>query len=199
MKLLTGSASWYATALEALPGGSTRATIFTPPVPPYAVRGSGFTLMDADGHEVIDLQGNQTTLVHGNAHPAIVEAVAAAAADGTSFGLPTAAEVELAEHLVERIDCVERVRFANSGTEAVMLALRVARAYSGRSKILRFTGAYHGTYDDVLDVGVRGVPPAVWDAVVTVPFGDEKAFRAAISEHAEELACVLVDLMPNRI
>ena len=199
MGLLTGSASWYATALEALPGGSSRATIFTPPVPPYAVRGSGFTLIDADGREVIDLQGNQTTLVHGNAHPAIVAAVAEAAADGTSFGLPTAAEVELAEHLVERIDCVERVRFANSGTEAVMLALRVARAYSGRSKILRFTGAYHGTYDDVLDVGARGVPPRVWDAVVTVPFGDENAFRAAISEHAEELACVLVDLMPNRI
>jgi len=199
MRLLTGSASWYATALETLPGGSTRATIFTPPVPPYAVRGSGFTLVDADGREVIDLQGNQTTLVHGNAHPAIVEAVAAAAADGTSFGLPTAAEVELAEHLVERVDCVERVRFANSGTEAVMLALRVARAYSGRSKILRFTGAYHGTYDDVLDVGARGVPPRVWDAVVTVPFGDENTFRAAISEHAEELACVLVDLMPNRI
>jgi glutamate-1-semialdehyde 2,1-aminomutase len=196
---MTGSASWYEAALEALPGGSSRATIFTPPVPPYAVRGSGFTLVDADGREVIDLQGNQTTLVHGNAHPAIVAAVAEAAADGTSFGLPTAAEVELASLLVDRIACVERVRFANSGTEAVMLALRVARAYTGRSKILRFTGAYHGTYDDVLDVGARGVPPEVWDAVVTVPFGDESAFRAAISEYADELACVLVDLMPNRI
>src|SRR5438477_11039317 len=181
MKLLTGSASWYATALEALPGGSTRATIFTPPVPPYAVRGSGFTLMDADGHEVIDLQGNQTTLVHGNAHPAIVEAVAAAAADGTSFGLPTAAEVELAEHLVERIDCVERVRFANSGTEAVMLALRVARAYTGRPKILRFDGAYHGSYDAVSDDGARGVAPAVWQSVVTVPIGDADGLREAVA------------------
>jgi glutamate-1-semialdehyde 2,1-aminomutase len=196
MGLLTDSASLYATALEALPGGSSRATIFTPPVPPYAVRGSGFTLVDADGHEVIDLQGNQTTLVHGNAHPAIVRAVAEAAADGTSFGLPTAAEVELASLLVDRIACVERIRFANSGTEAVMLALRVARAYTGRSKILRFTGAYHGTYDDVLDVDARGVPSSVWESVVTVPFGDEDAFRAAISE---DLACVLVDLMPNRI
>jgi glutamate-1-semialdehyde 2,1-aminomutase len=196
---MTGSASWYEAALEALPGGSSRATIFTPPVPPYAVRGSGFTLVDADGREVIDLQGNQTTLVHGNAHPAIVDAVAEAAACGTSFGLPTTAEVELAEHLVQRVDCVERVRFANSGTEAVMLALRVARAYTGRAKILRFTGAYHGTYDDVLDIGARGVPPGVWDAVVTVPFGDESAFRAAISEYSDELACVLVDLMPNRI
>jgi glutamate-1-semialdehyde 2,1-aminomutase len=199
MRLLTGSASLYATALERLPGGSSRATIFTPPVPPYAVRGSGFTLVDADGREVIDLQGNQTTLVHGNAHPAIVAAVAEAAARGTSFGLPTAAEVELAGALVERIPCVERVRFANSGTEAVMLALRVARAYTGRTKILRFAGAYHGTYDDVLDDGARGVPPGVWDSVVTVSFGDEDAFRAALSEHGEELACVLVDLMPNRI
>ena len=196
MGLMTGSASLYANALEALPGGSSRATIFTPPVPPYAVRGSGFMLVDADGREVIDLQGNQTTLVHGNAHPAIVAAVAEAAADGTSFGLPTAAEVELASLLVDRIACVERVRFANSGTEAVMLALRVARAYTGRSKILRFTGAYHGTYDDVLDVGARGVPSGVWDSVVTVPFGDENAFRAALSD---DLACVLFDLMPNRI
>src|SRR5947209_20593506 len=116
MRLLTGSASWYATALETLPGGSTRAMIFTPPVPPYAVRGSGFTLVDADGHEVIDLQGNLTSLVHGHAHPAIVAAVTEAAANGTSVGLPTEAEVALAAHLVDRVGCIERIRFANSGT-----------------------------------------------------------------------------------
>ena len=196
---MTGSASWYEAAVRLLPGGNTRATLFTPPVPPYAVRGAGFTLVDADGHEVIDLQGNLTALVHGHAHPAIVAAVTEAATRGSSFGLPTAAEVELAAHLVDRIGCVERVRFANSGTEAVMLALRVARAFTGRPKILRFAGAYHGSYDAVADDGARGVAPEVWESVVTVPFGDEEAFRAAVAEHGAELACVLVDLMPNRI
>jgi glutamate-1-semialdehyde 2,1-aminomutase len=182
-----------------LPGGSSRATIFTPPAPPYAVRGEGFRLVDADGHEVIDLQGNQTALVHGHAHPEIVAAIREAAERGPSFGLPTSAEVELAGHLAGRIECVERIRFANSGTEAVMLALRVARAFTGKSKILRFAGAYHGSYDDVLDEAARGVPAGVWQSVVTVPFGDEDAFRAAVAEHENELACVLVDLMPNRI
>lgn len=194
----TSSASFYELALTRLPGGSTRATIFTPPSPPYAVRGSGFLLVDADGHEVIDLQGNQTSLVHGHAHPEIVAAIAEAAANGASVGLPTPAEVELAGRLVERIPSVDRIRFANSGTEAVMHALRVARAFTGRTKILRFEGAYHGTYDDVVSEPARGVPPGVRDWIVTVPFGDEAAFRDAIAAHGRELACVLVDLMPNR-
>jgi glutamate-1-semialdehyde 2,1-aminomutase len=168
-------------------------------VPPYAVRGQGFLVVDADGHEVIDLQGNQTALVHGHAHPEIVAVVAETAALGTSVGLPTPAEVELAERLVDRIPSVDRIRFANSGTEAVMHALRVARAATGRSKILRFAGAYHGTYDDVIDDPAAGIPPGVRDWVVTVPFGDEVALRGAIAEHGDELACVLVDLMPNRV
>jgi len=168
-------------------------------VPPYAVRGSGFLVVDADGHEVIDLQGNQTALVHGHAHPQIVAAVVEAAAAGASFGLPNTAEVELAERLRKRIPVVERIRFANSGTEAVMLALRIARAYTGRPTVLRFSGAYHGTYDDVVDEPARGIPPRVRDSVVALPFGDEAAFRTAIDEHGDRLACVLVDLMPNRV
>jgi glutamate-1-semialdehyde 2,1-aminomutase len=162
------------------------------------VRGEGFLVVDADGNEVIDLQGNQTALVHGHAHPQVVAAVSEAAVLGTSIGLPTPAEIGLADRLVERIPSVERIRFANSGTEAVMHALRVARAATGRAKILRFAGAYHGTYDDVIDAPALGVPPGVRDWVVTVPFGDEAAFRSAIAEHGGELACVLVDLMPNR-
>ena len=168
-------------------------------MPPYAVRGSGFLVVDADGHEVIDLQGNQTALVHGHAHPQIVAAVVEAAAAGASFGLPNTAEVELAERLRKRIPVVERIRFANSGTEAVMLALRIARAYTGRPTVLRFSGAYHGTYDDVVDEPARGIPPRVRDSVVALPFGDEAAFRTAIDEHGDRFACVLVDLMPNRV
>jgi glutamate-1-semialdehyde 2,1-aminomutase len=188
----------HESAVEWLPGGSTRGSIFVPPAPPYAARGAGCTIVDAAGRELIDLQGNMTALVHGHAHPAIVAELQAALVDGLSFGLPTEWEVALARALVRRIDAVERVRFANSGTEAVMLALRVARAATGRPKILRFEGCYHGTYDAVAGDGARGVPDATWASVVTVPIGDGDAFMAALDAHGDELACVLVDLMPNR-
>jgi len=93
----TSSESLYEQALERLPGGNTRTSIFVSPRPPYAARGDGFTLTDVDGHTVIDLQNNMTALVHGHRHPAVVAAVTEAVADGLSFGLPTAAEVELAD------------------------------------------------------------------------------------------------------
>jgi glutamate-1-semialdehyde 2,1-aminomutase len=139
-----------------------------------------------------------TALVHGHRHPAIVEAVSAALADGLSFGLPTAAEVDLAGHLADRIPSVERVRFGNSGTEAMMSAIRIARAHTGRPSILRFAGAYHGTYDPIMPEGAPGVPAATWGDVVTVAFRDTDGFRAAVSRHADRLAAVVVDLMPNR-
>jgi glutamate-1-semialdehyde 2,1-aminomutase len=188
----------YEAAVQRLPGGNTRSTVYVPPSPPYALRGEGHTITDADGHQVIDLQGNMTALVHGHAHPAIVAELRAAVADGLCFGMPTWSEVALAGELVRRIDIVERVRFANSGTEAVMLALRVARAYTGRPKILRFEGCYHGLYDPIVATGARGVAPQTWQALVTVPVADEAAFVAALDEHGDELACVIVDLMPNR-
>jgi glutamate-1-semialdehyde 2,1-aminomutase len=169
-----------------------------PPAPPYAARADGDILTDVDGHEVIDLQGNMTALVHGHRHPAIVAALTRALEDGISFGLPTAAEVDLATHLAGRIACVDSVRFANSGTEAVMAALRIARAFTGRPAILRFAGAYHGTYDAILTDGAPGVANSTWESVVTVPFGDVDAFRSAIDEHAGDLAAVIADLMPNR-
>src|ERR671933_1561004 len=126
----------FARARRVLPGGTTRTTVFVPPRPPYAVRGAAYTVWDADGHELVDLQGNYTALVHGHAHPAIVAAATEALRDGSSFGLPTAAEVELAEALCARVAALERVRFANSGTEAVMMAIRAARAFTGRSLVL---------------------------------------------------------------
>jgi hypothetical protein len=166
----------YEAAVKRLPGGSTRSTVYVPPSPPYALRGEGHMITDAGGHQVIDLQGNMTALVHGHAHPAIVSELRAAVADGLSFGMPSESEVVLAGELVRRIDIVERVRFASSGTEAVMLALRVARAYTGRQKILRFEGCYHGLYDPIVATGARGVAPQTWQAVVTVPVGDEATF-----------------------
>jgi glutamate-1-semialdehyde 2,1-aminomutase len=180
-----------------LPGGNTRTTVFVPPTPPYAVRGRGHVITDADGHEVIDLQANQSSLVHGHAHPAIVAAIAGGLQDGLCFGMPTESEVKLAEHLVARIPAVERLRFTNSGTEAVMTALRTARAFTGRDRILRFEGCYHGAFDAVMS-GSRGVPMSVDADVVVVPWGDVGAFEAAIDEYGDQLACVLVDLMPMR-
>jgi glutamate-1-semialdehyde 2,1-aminomutase len=184
-------------AAAALPGGNTRSTVFVPPQPPYAVRGAGHRLLDADGHTVIDLQANMSALVHGHRHPAVIEALTAAARELVSVGLPTESEVALAAHLVGRIAAVERVRFANSGTEAVMAALRLARAHTGRPAVLRFAGCYHGAYDGVLD-SPRGVPPGLAADTVLVPYGDADALARAVAEHGERLACVLVDLMPNR-
>jgi glutamate-1-semialdehyde 2,1-aminomutase len=184
-------------AASVLPGGNTRSTVYVPPDPPYAVRGEGCRLVDADGHTVIDLQANMSALVHGHGHPAILAALVAGAHELISVGLPTESEVALAAHLVDRLAAVERVRFANSGTEAVMAALRLARAFTGRPAVLRFEGCYHGAYDGVLN-SPRGVPPGLAADTVLVPYGDIEALERAVAEHGPRLACVLVDLMPNR-
>jgi glutamate-1-semialdehyde 2,1-aminomutase len=183
-------------ARRVLPGGNTRTTVYVPPHPPYAVRGSGVELEDADGHRLIDLQGNYTTLVHGHAHPEVTEAAWRALAAGACFGLPTSYEVELAELLCARVPALERVRFTNSGTEAVMLALRAARVFTGRPAVLRFQHAYHGSADAVLPIGAPGAT-AQADSVV-VPFGDADALPRAFARYGTRLACVLIDLMPNR-
>ncbi len=188
----------YERARRCLPGGNSRSTVFVPPHPPYALRGSGWRLLDVDGHELIDLQGNYASLVHGHAFPPAVRAAAAALAEGSAFGLPNAAEVELAERLAARMPWAERWRFAGSGTEAVMMAVRAARAATGREGLLRFAGCYHGSWDAVTQPGERGVPAAAQQDVLTLPVGDEQALLAALEEHGERLACVLLDLMPNR-
>jgi glutamate-1-semialdehyde 2,1-aminomutase len=183
-------------AVRVLPRGNTRTTLFVPPHPPYVARGEGCRMVDVDGHETIDLQGNYTALIHGHAHPRIVAAAEAAMRDGASFGLPTPWEVDLAEELARRVPAGERWRFANSGTEAVMMAVRVARAATGRDMVLRFEGAYHGSADVV--AGGPGITAGVAQEVVVVPVGDEPAFEAALERHGERLAAVLFDAMPNR-
>jgi glutamate-1-semialdehyde 2,1-aminomutase len=189
----------YERALRHLPGANSRSTVFVPPHPPYALRGEGWRLRDVAGHELIDLQGNYTALVHGHAFPPAVQAATAALAEGSAFGLPTAAEVEFAERLSERLPWAERWRFASSGTEAVMMAVRAARALTGRDGLLRFEDCYHGSWDAVVQPGARGVTAASQADVVTLPVGDERALLAALDERGERLACVLLDLMPNRV
>jgi glutamate-1-semialdehyde 2,1-aminomutase len=188
----------YRRALGTLPGGSSRSTLFLAPHPPYAQRGEGWRLLDVDGRELIDLNGNYASLVHGHAFPPAVRAATEALANGSAFGLPTVAEVELAERLADRLPHAERWRFAGSGSEAVMIAVRAARAVTGRAGLLRFKGCYHGSWDAVVPAGAPGVPPAAQRDVVSVPVGDEPAFLAALERHGERLACVLLDLMPNR-
>ncbi len=184
----------YHRAVKCLPGGNTRSTLFVPPHPPYAASGRGCVVVDVDGHEVLDLQGNYTALIHGHARREIVEAAVSAIQDGSCFSLPTSSEVELAEELSRRIASGERWRFTNSGTEAVMMALRLARRATGRPLILRFAGCYHGSYDGALEPG----PAGEGRDVISVPVGDADAVRAAFEQHGERIACVLFDAMPNR-
>ena len=137
----------YDRALTSLPGGNSRTTVFMKPYPIYAARGEGCRVFDVDGNEYIDCINNFTSLIHGHAHPLLVEAATRQLALGSAFGLPTLSEIELAELLVSRLPSVEQVRFTNSGTEAVMMALKAARAFTGRAKIAKCEGAYHGSYD----------------------------------------------------
>src|ERR1051326_7878751 len=143
-------------AKQSLPGGNTRTGVFMSPFPLYADHGAGSYLMDVDGHRLLDFVSNNTALILGHAHPEVVRAIQHQAARGTGFSRPTILEIELAELLRERMPSLEQVRFCNSGTEAVLNALRAAKAFTGRPKIAKFEGAYHGTSDYAM---VSHVPP----------------------------------------
>lgn len=209
------SKALYQRALASLPGGNTRTTVYMKPYPVYAARGAGCRVWDLDDVERIDCINNFTSLIHGHAHPVLVEAACKQIALGSAFGLPTLSEVDLAELIVARLAAADQVRFTNSGTEAVMMALKAARAFTGRPKIAKCEGAYHGSYDyaevsldptpeawgrnaPVSVAYAKGTPPNVLDDVVTIPFNDIDAAVSLIREHGKELACVLVDPMPNR-
>lgn len=188
----------YERALRSLPGGNSRSTLFVAPHPPYAARGEGCEIVDVDGHRVIDLQNNYTALVHGHAFAPVAQAAVAALEGGSAFGLPTSSEIDLAECLAARVGWARHWRFANSGTEAVMMAVRAARAATGRDGLLRFANCYHGSWDAVVRRGSHGVPAAAQRDVLTMALGDGEAFVGALDEHEGRLAAVLLDLMPNR-
>lgn len=187
----------YGRALKRMPGGSTRSTIFVPPHPPYALRGEGCEVVDVDGHRTIDLQNNHSALVHGHGFGPVVRAAELAIERGAAFGLPTPSEVELAEELTGRVGWAEQWRFTASGTEAVMMAVRAARAATGRAVVVRFAGCYHGSWDAVAEPSARDVPAGVRGDVVTVPLGDESALVEALDEREGEVAAVLLDPLPN--
>jgi glutamate-1-semialdehyde 2,1-aminomutase len=172
--------------------------VFVAPHPPYALRGAGYELVDVDGHRTIDLQNNYTALVHGHAYGPVVSAATAALTEGSAFGLPTGAEVELAECLAARVGWAGSWRFANSGSEAAMMAVRAARAATGRDGVVRFAGCYHGSWDAVAADGAPGVPASAQRDVITLELGDAEAFVDALDEHEGDLAAVLLDTMPGR-
>ena len=207
----TRSRALYEEALAVMPGGNSRTTTFFDPYPFYVERGYGAHVVDADGNDRLDFNGNYTSLILGHAAPEIVKAVQETAALGLSFPGPTEHEIRLAELLTRRIPSMDSVRFTNSGTEATMNALRAARAFTGRSKIAKFEGAFHGTHDTVLvsvtpetrAAGGRtrpkplpsseGIPAATLKNVVVLPWNDGDSCVAIIEREAGNLAALLVD------
>lgn len=209
-----GSRDLFARARKVMPGGNTRTTVYIDPFPVYAARGEGCRVWDVDGNVYYDCINNFTAMIHGYAQPEAVTAVADQLRLGTAFGAPTVSEIELAELLVDRLPSVEHIRFANSGTEAVMMAIKAARAFTGRPKIVKIEGAYHGSYDFAevsLDSSpsnwgdmpastayAKGTPEGVLKDVVVVPFNDIEALVAVFRDWGSEIAAVLIDPMPNR-
>ena len=189
----TRSRELYEQALQVMPGGVTRTSIYSEPYPTYAARGEGCRVWDVDGTRRLDLVVNYTALVAGHAHPAVVEAIREQAARGTSFAAPNPPEVALARELVERIASIEKIRFTNSGTEATMMALRLARAHTGRTKFAKVEGGYHGSHDLVQDPEVAGTLPDVGEFAVVIPYNDAAGATAILDRHGAELAAVIVE------
>ncbi|HEY0302299.1 MAG TPA: aspartate aminotransferase family protein [Rhizomicrobium sp.] len=207
----------YRRAQRVMPSGNTRQTVFFKPFPIYAHSGEGFRVADEDGVSRIDFINNYSALIHGHRPAPVMRAVQDQLTRLTAVGLPTETEIALAELLVDRLPYVDQVRFANSGTEAVMMALKAARAYTGRPKIAKVEGTYHGSYDfaevsqnpppDAWGPEDRprsvpnyaGQPQATLDDVVVLPWNDVEAARALLLEHEADLAGVLIDVLPSRM
>lgn len=204
------SEDWYERALRSMPMGVPSSFQAGDPYPIYLDRGEGVKVWDVDGNEYLDFHGGFGVGVCGHAHPKIVEAIDRAARTGTHFAAPTPTTVELAEELCRRFE-LDQVRFANSGTEATMDAIRVARAATGRDLVVKIEGSYHGHHDTVMfsvlpnaeAIGGRemapttpmslGIPADVSHHTVVVPFNDAGAFEDLIAERGQEIACLILE------
>lgn len=211
------SAELWRQGQQVIAGGVSRNTLLREPHPLYVARGEGCHIIDADGVERLDFANNMASLIHGHAHPAIVEALSAQVRRGTAFTMATEVEIRLARHLCRRAEGFDRIRFMNSGTEAIMAALKAARAFTGRPRIAKVEGTYHGAYDyaEVSQAPAPetwgraerpssvalavGTPAGILSDAVVLPFNDLEDSLGTLDEHRDEIACVLLDPMPHRL
>jgi glutamate-1-semialdehyde 2,1-aminomutase len=196
-----------------LPGGDTRSSAYYPPYPAFMTRGDGCCLWDVDGHEYIDFMNNFTSLIHGHAHPPTVAAVTEQIARGSAYAAPSESQLELARLLCERVPSVEELRFCSSGTEATGMCIRAARAHTGKSKVMKVEGGYHGSHElgemSLVPLPGKAGPPdepvtlapdrsingsEILD-IITIPFNDADVARARLEEHADEVAALIVEPM----
>jgi len=212
--LKSKSAALYQRARKVLPDGNSRTTIAIKPYPIYLNHASGAEVIDVDNNRYIDFNNNYTSLIHGHAFKPVQEAVLSQMQKGTACSFTTESEIELAELLCDRVDSFEQIRFCNSGSEAVMNMLKAARAFTGKPKIAKIEGLYHGSYD-FAEVSLKnrpkdrngstpistaysfGTPNSVLDEVITLPFNEIEATEALINKYAGSLACIMIDLMPQ--
>ena len=204
---LEKSAAAFEEAKKLMPGGvnsPVRSYRSVDCNPPFIARAEGSHIFDIDGNEYIDYVGSWGPMVVGHAHPQVVKALQEAATRGTSYGAPTLIESQLAKKVMEVYPSMEVIRMVNSGTEATMSALRLARGYTGRNKIVKFIGCYHGHSDSLLvkagsgmaTFGVPdspGVTPGTAQDTITIPYNDFEAFKAAFAEQGAEIAAVIVE------
>ncbi len=194
-----------------MPGGTTRTTVYFPPHPVYIARGEGCRVWDVDGNERLDFICNYSALIMGHAHPAVVKAIHDQAGLGTAFAATNPLEIDLAAELVSRVPSVERIRFCSSGTEATMFAMRLARVFTGRTRIARMEGGYHGTHDfaevsthppvDMAGPADRPAPvrdspgtmPWAIEQTVVLPFNDATSCERILEEHGDTIAAVIVE------
>ena len=207
----------YKKACEVLTGGVSRNTVYRKPFPHYADKASGCCITDIDGTERIDFANNMAALIHGHAHPEIINAVTQQLQKGTAYTLASEIEVAFAQLLNKRVKGFERIRFVNSGTEAVMAMIKASRAFTGRPKIAKAEGAYHGTYDfaevsqtanptnwgDINNPNsvplAYGTPAGVLEDVLIFPFNDIERTLVILDRQADKIACVLIDPVPHRV
>lgn len=206
----------YSQAVNVLPGGVSRNTVFRKPYPSYADRAFGCYVTDLDGIERIDFANNMASLIHGHAHPAIVSAVTEQLQRGTAYTMGTESEVLLAQLLCDRVPGFGKIRFVNSGTEAVMAMIKASRAFTGRPKIAKAEGCYHGTYDfaevsqqanpsnwgdleDPVSVPLcYGTPQGVLDNVVIIHYNNVELSLKILDRHKNDIAAIVIDPVAHR-
>lgn len=207
------SAALFQEAEKRIPGGvnsPVRAFKSVGGNPLFIKKAKGSKIVDADGNRFIDYVLSWGPMIVGHAHPKVVEAIKKTAENGTSFGAPTALEVDLAKSVQTHFPLMERVRFVNSGTEATMSAIRLARAYTRRNKIIKFEGCYHGHADSLLvkagsgatTLGIPdspGVPPDLARDTVTLPFNNLKALQRTLEQEGNQIACLIVEPVPGNM